>query len=1006
MGNGGVAGFLTSLLGGLQAQNQNRQQMQANQANLDAFKSQQAQMQLKTLGSLYKQHPELETDPNEIKRVDALTKIANLPNAVSMQPGQVSGQDLNAPTNGAGSQINIQQPQGQGQGGAQQPVVTTGNFGTSDTTNTLQRAPQGQQQQPQVSDAQRQAAQQQLTQLMAQMRQNPKLAQDPNMVAQGHRLQGIVSSPQQGQGQQQGQQPQGQQPQQSPQMPGPPQSPPTQQPPVSATQRTAAQQQLSQIAMSVKKNPRLQTPQLAAQVKQLQSVVNSPRPSDQFNAPQPGQTREQAQQQAQGLQSAGTPMIGGQFVSTNFGQMGMPRETIDPTMFAPGKSFYDYDDKTKENWLKLRQGPTRDAAMSGVPDVPDSFRTTHSVVSPAEQKIIYGDLTTLSINVGKGIIKGADAATALQAIGERAADAGIDVGPMVENMQHDMATGPEVTARIAQYYANVTDKNARAAYVKLQTEELPAKAAAAILQGQQRADAATTTAGAAQTRAGAYAGGYLSVAEQNAQSRSVTANANAQAVMINAQAHSRSADASMMNVQNKINNSDLNGTRTATAALNTNIGILRKDLGDITKQIVNAPLSGLDIDAPSATIPAHVDAQGNMVPEAPGPSISAQATNLRTQLDTAIQQQTTAKNFISGGPSRTVQQSTGNPTAFVSDPNDPTGGGRYQVFYQNGRAVGRQDLGSLPIMGSGGSSGSSGSSGGNTGSAGSTGSSTSGNAPPSTELVSRYQSSDRAGQAKIMQDPNLSIPDRTYLSKLPRNDAQGKSAQEMQSVINNPRARAQISDDPAVGQSYLTSRGFTSAQAAHIVNSIVRKPVPTAPAPSATGAPAANRPGAGLAGSMAQPQAPQGQAPQGQPGQPQGQQNQRPANEWAGVDSIRANASGDAGTWLSNTLGAVGRQMGFSGVGPNGQTPAAPPATRRDQTPEVQGAMAKEALPVVTSDLAKGIPAKYIVAALMQHGLTQENASKLVIQARMQSQPQQPQNNAWGANNANSPFGR
>jgi hypothetical protein len=68
--------------------------------------------------------------------------------------------------------------------------------------------------------------------------------------------------------------------------------------------------------------------------------------------------------------------------------------------------------------------------------------------------------------------------------------------------------------------------------------------------------------------------------------------------------------------------------------------------------------------------------------------------------------------------------------------------------------------------------------------------------------------------------------------------------------------------------------------------------------------------------------------------------------------------------------------------------------------------MAKEALPVVTSDLAEGVPPKYIVAALMQHGLTQENASKLVIQARMQSQPQQPQNNAWGANNANSPFGR
>jgi hypothetical protein len=68
--------------------------------------------------------------------------------------------------------------------------------------------------------------------------------------------------------------------------------------------------------------------------------------------------------------------------------------------------------------------------------------------------------------------------------------------------------------------------------------------------------------------------------------------------------------------------------------------------------------------------------------------------------------------------------------------------------------------------------------------------------------------------------------------------------------------------------------------------------------------------------------------------------------------------------------------------------------------------MAKEALPAVVSDLAKGVPAHYIIAALMQHGLTQENASALVIQAHMQSQPQQPQNNAWGANNASGPFGR
>jgi hypothetical protein len=135
----------------------------------------------------------------------------------------------------------------------------------------------------------------------------------------------------------------------------------------------------------------------------------------------------------------------------------------------------------------------------------------------------------------------------------------------------------------------------------------------------------------------------------------------------------------------------------------------------------------------------------------------------------------------------------------------------------------------------------------------------------------------------------------------------------------------------------------------------------------------------------------------------QPQQSQKPADPWAQVDKDRAGAQGSAGNWLTNTMGAISRQMGVSGaVGPGGATPSAPTASPKIQTPEVQGMMSKDAMPVVATELAKGTSPQHIVEALVQHGLTKANASKVVMQARLQNQ-QQP--GVWGGGSqGNGPF--
>ena len=134
-----------------------------------------------------------------------------------------------------------------------------------------------------------------------------------------------------------------------------------------------------------------------------------------------------------------------------------------------------------------------------------------------------------------------------------------------------------------------------------------------------------------------------------------------------------------------------------------------------------------------------------------------------------------------------------------------------------------------------------------------------------------------------------------------------------------------------------------------------------------------------------------GQGGQGQQGQGGGQR-QPPPDPWAQVDADRSQATGDAGNWLSNALGSIGREMGFSGAsGPGGNVPNAPAATRKDQSPEVQQRMSQDAFPIVMQDLSKKIPPGYIMQALLKHGLTRQNASAILVQAQLQLRQQQPQ---------------
>jgi hypothetical protein len=642
MGNGGVAGFLTSLLGGLQAQNQNRQQMQANQANLDAFKSQQAKTQYDANVNVARERRDLLTNPQFIKRQQDLAKAAGLPDPMQMSSAVTGATNDRPADTGAGSQINIQP------GAPVQPGA----------------APGGNQPQMQlISPAQRTAASQQLAQIATAVKADPS-KQTPELAKHVQALQQIVAAPQQQQPQQSSQG--GQQQPQGGQQPGQPGGAPAQpqQPQVSPAQAQAAQTQLTQVYAALEKPGQETNPALIARARALQQIVDTSAQQKQQSTLQ-NATRQSGNGTVAGqpgtVQQPGTPAIGGAFQSSNFGQVGMPRETLDINSMAPRPDLHSPDmEKQNEYAGTLPPGAIRDRFLQGFSGVSQADREAPAIATQQDKTQVGKDFMTIMTNVGKGVVKGPMAIAQIRSIVPRAMAAGYDPEDLITALQDDAEVGPATQASMDKARSAGMSDKALAAYHTMLTVDKPKWMADQIRQAEQKIDISAENAQTNRMNAGSRAIS-ANAAATSAAARASNAQVTADNAVARTTALTKTADARMMDAQTHVKANNLAQARADIVSLNVLRSSLNTEYNTISRQVDTMIANQKNPNEAGPDIPDPAN-PGQTIP---GPSLLDKQKAVKDKLDELTGVIGTTKAAITAGPTTAVRNSMGNGSAVI-----------------------------------------------------------------------------------------------------------------------------------------------------------------------------------------------------------------------------------------------------------------------------------------------------------------------------------------------------
>jgi hypothetical protein len=430
-------------------------------------------------------------------------------------------------------------------------------------------------------------------------------------------------------------------------------------------QRQSANQQISQNVTIAKSNPALlQDPKFIQHMKQLSQQAGLPNPS-QMTPGTPAVAGTSA--------SPGGPSIP-PVAATPGTPAGMPTESLNMQVLAPGQEATSIDPKLKDDILSTPAGPQREAKMAGLANVPESWHTVHAIATDVDKRAMYTQLKDVAAKFGAGKMSGTGAAAAIQPFVEQAIAMGMDPNAIAAQYTADAAAGPEVAASIAKMQALGYKDKEIGAFEHMKTVEEPERFAEAVRVAAQNAnaktetaDAATTTAGARVTSAGADVT-RAATGQQNANTNAFRAQTGAEAAFINARAHATSADAAMASAQNKSDSS-------AVVRLHSVASALQADNNNVTAQVRTLIAAGGDPTAPGPTDPNTGQ---------PGPSLADQQLSLQGKLKQVTDQMFQTTQTVQQQPTNNLRAATGNPSVQLGDAPQATTDqrGRYQITPQ------------------------------------------------------------------------------------------------------------------------------------------------------------------------------------------------------------------------------------------------------------------------------------------------------------------------------------